>query len=165
MNRHLITSLVALTLPLGAAVAQQRPSAAATQQAQPMMMTEVDTRAIKWNPIEVPGFPSGVKIAALAGDPDKAGEPYTLRLRFPDGYAFPAHWHPMAENLTVISGTFYLAMGDKVVEGATKRYVAGDFLNIPGKMSHFGHVAGETVVQLHGTGPFQIMVTGATPTK
>lgn len=159
MKHTLIASFVALALPLTAG-AQQKPQAAATQQAQPMM-TEVDTRDIKWNPIEVPGFASGLKIAALAGNPDKAGEPYTLRLMFPAGYAFPAHWHPMAENLTVISGTFYLAMGDKSVEGTAKRYVAGDFLSIPGKMSHFGHVAGETVIQLHGMGPFQITLTGA----
>lgn len=160
MKHGLIASFVALALPLTAG-AQQKPQPAATQQAQPMVMTEVDTRDIKWSPIEVPGFPSGLKIAALAGNPDKAGEPYTLRLSFPAGYAFPAHWHPMAENLTVISGTFYLAMGDKSLEGAAKRYVAGDFLSIPGKMSHFGHVAGETVIQLHGLGPFQITLTGA----
>lgn len=164
MRRSLIASVVVLAMPLTVG-AQQRPQAAAAPQAQPMMMkmTDVDTRDVKWNPIEIPGFPSGVRIAPMAGNPDAAGELYTLRLRFPDAYAFPAHWHPMAENLTVITGTFYLAMGDKVVEGAAKRYVAGDFLNIPGKMSHFGHVTGETVVQLHGTGPFQIMLTGAAP--
>lgn len=159
-----LISLIALACAVSPAAAQQRPPQA-TPQSQTPMMAEFDTRSVKWAPIEVPGFPSGLRIAPVAGNPDKAGEPYTLRLRFPDGYAFPAHWHPMAENLTVISGTFYLAMGDRVVEGAPRRYVAGDFLHLPGKMSHYGHVAGETVVQLHGLGPFQIMITSTTPAK
>ena len=84
-------------------------------------------------------------MAVLMGNPSKPGM-FTIRLKAPANYKVPAHWHPMAENLTVISGTFYLAMGDKAVDGAAKRYVAGDFLNVPGKMSHFGHVAsGRTV--------------------
>lgn len=163
MNRHVFPMLAALVVPLGLAGAQQRPQQTAVQQS--AMMTEFDTRATKWNDISVPGFAPGIQIAVLAGDPEKAGEVYTLRLRFPSGYAFPAHWHPMSENLTVITGTFYLGMGEKVVEGATKRYIAGDFLNIPGKMSHFGHVTGETVVQLHGVGPFQIVLAGAAAAK
>jgi quercetin dioxygenase-like cupin family protein len=152
---------VAIALPLASAAAQSKPTAAAAAQQQAgMTMTEFDGRATQWGDISVPGFAPGLKIAVLAGNPDKAGDAYTLRLRFPDGYSFPAHWHPNAENLTVVSGTFYLGMGSKAVAGAAKRHVAGDFLFIPGHMPHFGEVRGETVVQLHGTGPFQIMLAG-----
>lgn len=165
MDRRLLAPLIALALPLVSAGAQQRQQPPGAQQQHAPMMMDFDARATKWNDIDVPGFPAGMKIAALHGDPDKAGEFYTLRLRFPDGYAFPAHWHPMAENVTVIMGTFYLGMGDKVVEGAGKRYIAGDFLNVPAKMPHFGHVRGETVIQLHGVGPFQIMLASAAAMK
>lgn len=164
MERRLLNTLVVLSLPLCSAGAQQRAQQPPAQQPA-MMMMEFDTRATKWNDIDVPGFPTGLKIAPVHGNPDKAGELYTLRLRFPDGYAFPAHWHPMAENVTVIAGTIYLGMGDKAMEGAAKRYIAGDFLHIPGKMPHFGHVRGETVIQLHGTGPFQIILASAATMK
>jgi len=47
----------------------------------------------------------------ISGDPSKTGA-YTVRLMFPAGYRFPVHWHPGAENLTVVSGTFQLGMGN-----------------------------------------------------
>ena len=68
----------------------------------------------------------------------------------------PPHWHPMAENVTVLSGTFLLAMGERVDESQLKSYGVGDFLYIPATHPHFGGVKGETVIQLHGEGPFTI---------
>src|SRR5687768_6003635 len=51
-----------------------------------------------------PHLPTGAKVAILAGDPTKEG-PFTMRLRAPDGYRVPPHWHQQAENLTIIAGT------------------------------------------------------------
>jgi hypothetical protein len=114
---------------------------------------------ITYNPIEVPGFASGLKIGVLHGDPSQPAA-YTLRLKFPDGYAFPPHWHPNLEHVTVVSGTFFLGMGDEVNKDAAVAYQPGDFLVAPARMSHFGWVKGETVVQLHGIGPFEIKLAG-----
>ena len=58
-----------------------------------------------------PGFPTGMKIAVIDGDPNAESGWYVIRLQFPDGYKFPPHFHPQAENLTVLSGTFILGMG------------------------------------------------------
>jgi quercetin dioxygenase-like cupin family protein len=120
-------------------------------------MAEVPASTLKWTAANIPGFIPGMEMAVVNGDPGKAGI-YTMRLRFPAGYAFPAHWHPNDENLTVLSGTFLLGMGDKTNPGALKKYVAGDYLFLPGTMPHFGRVEGETVVQLHGNGPFDLKV-------
>ena len=79
-----------------------------------------------------------------------------MRLQFPDGYEFPLHWHPSAEQITVISGTFHLAMGSTSGQGAPQTYAPGDFVYIPSRMAHAGGAKGVTVVQLHGTGPFAI---------
>ena len=114
---------------------------------------------LTYNPIEVPGFASGIKIAVLYGDPSQAA-PYTLRLKFPDGYAFPPHWHPNLEHVTVVTGTFFLGMGEEVKKEAAVAYAPGDYLIAPARMSHFGWVKGETVVQLHGMGPFDIKLAG-----
>src|SRR6516225_1707024 len=54
-----------------------------------------------------PALPAGVKTAALVGDPTKAG-PYVIRAKLPDGTKISPHWHPDAENVTVIQGTFLI---------------------------------------------------------
>jgi quercetin dioxygenase-like cupin family protein len=123
-------------------------------------MTAVIGKTVVWSPIDVPGFPAGLRIATVVGDPSAAG-PYTIRLSFPDGYQFPAHWHPNDENLTVLSGSFQLGMGDKPDPSKLTTYEAGDYLFMPATKPHFGGVKGATVVQLHGQGPFVINL--ATP--
>ena len=116
----------------------------------------VPANKVTFEPIEVPGFKTGMKIAVLSGDPNAETGQYVIRLQFPDGYAFPPHWHPMAENLTVLSGTFILGMGDKTDNAKLVTYTPGAFMSIPGKMPHFGGAKGATVIQLHGQAPFKI---------
>lgn len=151
MSRQL---LAAVGLAVGLAVLA--PIALAQQPEHPMHA--VAGAALTWEDIEVPGFLPGLKIAVLHGDPSVADQPYTLRLAFPDGYRFPPHWHPRAENVTVLEGTFYLAMGRRFDNAALRTYQVGDYLFIAGEQPHFGRVAGRTVLQLHGIGPFDIMV-------
>ncbi len=117
---------------------------------------------MQWTDVNVPGFAPGLRMAVIHGDPSKTGD-YTLRLRFPSNYQFPPHWHPQAEHLTVLQGTFRIAMGDRVDQSALKSYAPGDFLYMPAKKPHFGGVQGETIIQLHGMGPFEIKLVGATP--
>jgi quercetin dioxygenase-like cupin family protein len=123
-------------------------------------MTMNAAAGMTFQPLEVPGFKSGIQLAVIHGDPMGKGD-YTLRLKFPAGYTFPAHYHPNAEHLTVLSGVFVLGMGDKE-GGATREYQPGDFLYIPAKKPHFGGARGETVIQLHGVGPFEIKLAGVT---
>jgi hypothetical protein len=66
---------------------------------------------VKWGPAP-PVVPKGAQAAVLDGDPFKDGSSYTLRLKMPDGYKIPPHWHPMDENVTVLSGTLGAGMGD-----------------------------------------------------
>ena len=108
-----------------------------------------------WSDFSVPGFDPGVKMAVIHGNPMAKGD-YTLRLKLPDGYKFPVHWHPGGEHVTVISGTFLLAMGSSGDWSAMQSYPAGSFVYAPPRHPHYGGVRGETVVQLHGEGPFAI---------
>ena len=111
--------------------------------------------SLKWDDLKATGFDPGAKIAVVHGDPSGTGD-YTLRLTFPDGYRFPVHWHPKAEHLTILSGSFLLGMGGKVDDKALKTYGPGDFLYLPARNAHFGGAKGVTVIQLHGIGPFTI---------
>jgi uncharacterized protein (TIGR02246 family) len=119
----------------------------------------VANSSLAWGDFAVPGFDPGMKLAVINGDPGKSGE-YTVRLQFPAGYRFPVHWHPGAENLTVVSGTFQLGMGNTANWNALKNYAPGDYIYIPPRHAHFGGspASGPSVIQLHGQGPFQVIV-------
>jgi uncharacterized protein (TIGR02246 family) len=117
-------------------------------------MTMNAAAGMSFQPLDVPGFKSGMQLAVIHGDPMGKGD-YTIRLKFPAGYTFPAHFHPNAEHLTVLSGTFQLAMGEKE-GGMMREHQPGDFLYNPPKKPHYGGAKGETVIQLHGIGPFEI---------
>ncbi len=151
---------VALDAPNTTTALAAPASAAAT--AAPMEMGDVKTLAgsgLTWSDFAPPGFDPGMKLAVLEGDPGVKG-PYVVRLQFPAGYRFPVHWHPGIENLTVVSGPFQLGMGNTADWNALKTYAPGDFLYIPPRHAHFGGSAasGPSVIQLHGQGPFQVIV-------
>jgi quercetin dioxygenase-like cupin family protein len=100
-------------------------------------------------------LPPGAKMAALEGDPTKEG-PFVVRFQFPDGYYIPPHTHPKTERVTIISGTGYLAAGDTLDRSSAKSLPAGSFGYWPAGMKHAAWFEGETVIQLHGVGPWQI---------
>jgi quercetin dioxygenase-like cupin family protein len=109
---------------------------------------------LKWMP--APTFlPKGAELAVLSGDPEKAGS-FTVRLKAPAGYKIPAHKHPTAERVTVISGAFNFGMGDKLDEAKAKKMASGGFVDLPANMNHFAFMSTETVVQIDSEGPFAI---------
>lgn len=132
-------------------------------QSQMTTHTAVTADKVTWAPIQPPGFDPGAKIAAIYGDPNAETGSYVIRLMFPDGYKFPAHWHPNAENLTVLEGDFMLGMGEKPDASKLIVYKPGSFLYLPAKNVHFGQVKGNTVVQLHGRAPFKIELATTKP--
>ena len=102
-----------------------------------------------------PSLPPGSKFAVLEGDPGKPG-PFVFRVKVPDGYRIPPHRHPKPERVTVISGSFHLGMGEKFNPKHATALSAGTYGTWPVGMKHFVWVEGETVVQFHGDGPWEI---------
>jgi quercetin dioxygenase-like cupin family protein len=111
---------------------------------------------VKFGPAP-PSLPPGAQFALLEGDPTRAGGEYTIRAKLPDGYKIPPHWHPVTENVTVIQGSLYFGMGDKFDDTAGKELPAGGFASMPKGVRHFAWAKGETVIQVHGVGPFEIV--------
>jgi quercetin dioxygenase-like cupin family protein len=103
-----------------------------------------------------PVLPAGFELASLDGNMMKKGSEYTVRLRFPDGYKIPAHFHPGNEHVTVIQGAFWMGMGDKFDEASLKEMPAGAFHSIPKGVHHYGMAKGQTIIQLHGVGAWGI---------
>jgi quercetin dioxygenase-like cupin family protein len=109
---------------------------------------------VKWGPAP-PVLPKGAMLAVLAGDPGSTG-PVSVRLKMPAGYKIPAHWHPTDEQLTVLSGTFSIGMGDvlDMKKGATLH--AGGFGIAPANMHHYAWTKTGATIQLNLMGPLQV---------
>jgi hypothetical protein len=65
---------------------------------------------IEWKPF-VP-FPPSARLAIAVGQPLQEG-PYTIRVKVPRGVKSMPHRHPEDKIYTVISGTFYIGLGDE----------------------------------------------------
>jgi hypothetical protein len=102
-----------------------------------------------------PSLAAGAKFTVLEGDPSKEGL-FTMRLWLPDGFRIMPHWHPAVEHVTIVSGTFHVGMGDTFAADQAGALPAGTFAFLAPQMHHFAWAEGETVVQLHGVGPWQI---------
>ena len=133
-----------------AALAALAPGA--TWAADPHVVTPQDQ--VKWAP-GPPTLPRGSEVALLAGDPGKAEE-FALRLRFPDGFKVPAHWHTKAEQVTVLSGNLQLGMGDRAETAEATTLGPGGYAMLPGGMRHYALCKGGCVLQVQGTGPFDV---------
>jgi quercetin dioxygenase-like cupin family protein len=147
--RKLIFAVVAVLVVTGAVKAEEGSESAA---APAHRMVPADD--VAWGPAP-PGLPAGSKLAVLEGDPT-AAEPFTMRAWMPDGYFVPPHWHPIGEHLTVLSGTLVLGMGEKLDPAQETALGSGGFAAMPAGMRHWARAEGETVIQIHGVGPFDI---------
>lgn len=139
-----------LTLSVVAAVACLGVPASWAEPAAHLMVTPDD---LKW--ADVGSAPPGAKLAVIEGPMNEA-VPITFRLKLPANYKLPAHWHPGIEHVTVISGTFNMGIGDKLDMSKTKPLSAGSVAIMQPKTNHFAWTKTETVVQVHGIGPWAI---------
>jgi anti-sigma factor ChrR (cupin superfamily) len=96
----------------------------------------------------------------LEGDPAKSG-PVTLRMKLPGGYKFPPHWHSMLERVTVLSGTFHAASGDIVDTNKGTSLGPAGLVVLSAKHHHYAWANGETVLQIHLNGPFDVFYVNA----
>ena len=116
--------------------------------------------AIQWQPGPA-NLPKGSQIAVLAGDPGKPG-PFVLRVKFPANTLVAPHSHATAENLTVLTGDFYHAMGETVDKTRGDQMKPGGFVYLPDGMPHYvWTTATESVVQVTETGPFGLLYVNA----
>jgi quercetin dioxygenase-like cupin family protein len=106
---------------------------------------------IDWKPF--PAFPPLARLAVVVGRPAEPG-PYTIRVKVPSGVKLMPHRHPEDRVYTVISGVFYIGLGDQFDAGKLKAYPPGSVIVLPGDTSHFHWAkSGEYVSQVAGIGP------------
>jgi quercetin dioxygenase-like cupin family protein len=114
---------------------------------------------IKWS--SFPAFPAGARIAILVGDPKKA-EPYLARVHVPAGTILMPHIHPENRIYTVISGVFYIGIGNKFDPSKLKAYPPGSVIVLPGNTPHFHWArSGDYVTQVTANGPLGLSYINA----
>ena len=145
---------VALVLAAGIWMAQPNISRAVAG-SDSMQKSAYTPDSIQWGP--APNFaPAGAQLAVLEGDPMATSGDYTVRMKLPARYTFPPHWHPKRENVTVISGTLKVGMGDHIMESGMASFPAGSFAYVDPDMHHYAMADSDTVIQIHGESPLQI---------
>jgi quercetin dioxygenase-like cupin family protein len=106
---------------------------------------------IEWKPFAA--FPPSARLAVLVGQPTQPG-PYTIRVKVPAGVKLMPHKHPEDRVYTVISGVFYIGLGDEFVEEKLHAYAPGTVIILPGNTSHFHWAkSGEYITQVSAIGP------------
>ena len=125
---------------------------AAAQQAHAPAHILTTAAAVTWGD-PPPVFEKGASFTVISGDPGQPGL-YVVRLKMPAGYKIASHWHPTDEHVTVLSGTFALGMGDTFDNTTMKELPVGGYALLPAAMRHSAIAKTETIVQVHGQGPF-----------
>jgi quercetin dioxygenase-like cupin family protein len=106
---------------------------------------------IDWKPF--PAFPPAVRLAVLVGEPSKP-DPYVIRVKAPSGTKLMPHKHPEDRIYTVMSGVFYIGLGERFDGDKVQAFPPGTVVVLPGDTWHF-HFAksGEYVTQVTAIGP------------
>jgi quercetin dioxygenase-like cupin family protein len=106
---------------------------------------------LEWKPFAA--FPPAARLAVLVGDPNRPG-PYVIRVRLPAGARMMPHKHPEDRIYNVLSGVFYMGLGEEFDESRLTAYGVSSVIVLPGDQPHF-HCAksGEYVTQVTAIGP------------
>ena len=100
-----------------------------------------------------PAFPPEARLATLVGHPSEPG-PYVIRVKVPAGTKLMPHRHPENRIYTVMSGVFYIGLGDRFDGDKVQAFPPGSVIVLPGDTSHFHWAkAGEYVTQVTAIGP------------
>lgn len=123
------------------------------------IFTSVLPEDIDWQPF--PAFPPSVRLAVVVGDPAKPA-PYTIRVKVPNGVKLMPHRHSEDRVYTVISGVFYIGLGDHFDPEQLQAYPPGSVVVLPGDTAHFHWAkSGEYITQVTAIGPLGLEYVSA----
>jgi len=78
----------------------------------------------------------------------------TIRVKLPVGTKMSPHKHPEDRIYTVISGTFYIGLGETFDEQLLTAFAPGSLVVLPGGQAHFHWAkSGDYVTQVSAIGP------------
>jgi len=114
-------------------------------------VSAIRSEEVKWQSFAA--FPATARLAVLVGDPARAGL-YVIRVRLPHDVKLMPHRHSEDRIYTVISGVFYIGMGEEFDESRLVAHAPGTVLVLPAGTAHFHWArSGEYVAQVSAIGP------------
>jgi quercetin dioxygenase-like cupin family protein len=114
---------------------------------------------IEWKPF--PAFPPEARLAVIVGEPLEP-EPYVVRVKVPRGVKLMPHKHSEDRVYTVISGVFYIGLGDQFDADKLEAYPPGSVIVLPGNTSHFHWAkSSDYVTQVTAIGPLGLEYVSA----
>ena len=106
---------------------------------------------IEWKPF--PAFPPPARLAVVVGQPTGPG-PYVIRVKVPSGVKLMPHRHSEDRVYTVMSGVFYIGLGEQFDGEKLRAYPPGAVVVLPAGTPHFHWAkSGEYVTQVTAIGP------------
>lgn len=106
---------------------------------------------VDWKPFA--SFPPSARLAVVVGNPSEPAL-YTVRVKVPNGVKLMPHRHPEDRIYTVISGVFYIGLGDEFNADKLEAYPPGAVIVLPGNTSHFHWArSGDYITQVSAIGP------------
>jgi len=109
---------------------------------------------IDWEPFA--SFPPTARLAVVVGHPSDPG-PYVVRVKVPSGVKLMPHRHQEDRVYTVISGVFYIGLGEQFDETKLVAYPPGSVIVLPGGTPHFHWAkSGEYITQVTALGPISL---------
>lgn len=162
MNKYQLCLVIAVLLgvaSMGGAQTAKKSRQHSTSGHKLVTHVMVTPDQMNWGPAP-PALPPGAQLAVLEGNPSKPGV-FAIRVKFPDGYRVPPHWHPTDEKVLVLQGSLGLGVGDKFNQAAGHVMPAGSYASMPKRLRHYAWAVGETEIQISGLGPFQVIYVNA----
>lgn len=115
-----------------------------------------DGESLRWSRLR-----GGVRFLSLYGNRNRDGQEFAFRLEMHPGFEARPHIHPVTEHMTVLSGVFFVGVGETMDKEAAKAYGPGSYIAIAPGVPAYMWVEEVTVVQIHGVGPFETVEVGA----
>jgi hypothetical protein len=114
----------------------------------------VERQAGEGHVVPLKKFPLDQRFETVSGDPAKSGAPFVIRIHAEAGDIIMPHTHPIDENIVVVKGNWAVGMGDRFNRQALEPMEVGTYALVPKTMAHFALSKTETILQVHGIGPF-----------
>jgi hypothetical protein len=157
--RLAVTSVFAAAIGVSVVACSGRDEPPVTSFAKSEGQLLVRAKNIKWSPAPA-GLPQGAKVALLQGNPNQSGR-YVIRMQLPANYKIPFHSYSNPIDVTVVSGTLYVANTQTFDKKKAFAINPGDFFHMPARASQFTFTKNETVLEIHGEGPYEIKYANA----
>jgi uncharacterized RmlC-like cupin family protein len=109
---------------------------------------------VDWEPF--PSFPPSARLGVIVGNTSEVA-PYVVRVKVPSDVKLMPHRHHEDRVYTVMSGVFYIGVGEEFDEAKLEAFPPGAVIVLPGGTPHFHWAkSGEYVTQVNATGPISL---------